>query len=294
MLVAVDTATSQIVWSGITLTRKGGSSPILQLAAATPECYLGRRYPGTYSATGTDLTSIMAALVTPALTDGPPLVLDTTASGTTADYTTADGDDKTVLSQVQTLAGLTGAPELTIDTVWADAAQTQVQLTVRIQPAIGVQLDPPEATFDLPGNVADYELTESYEDGRGATSVLATGDGEGGTRPLSTPQTASALILGGWCRWDYRYPAGAGSTAQLTAHAAETLALLQTGTRTWSVNAAASASPRLGNDWALGDNVRLQVSTSPRHPRGVEVVARAYGWTLDTAADRISPILLED
>jgi hypothetical protein len=296
LLVAVDTATSQPIWSGITLTRKGGSSDQLQLAAATPECYLGRRYPGSYTAAATDLSSIMAALVTPALTDGPPLVLDTVASGTTMDYATADGDDKTVLSQVQTLAGMAGAPELTIDTVWADAAQTQVQLVTRIHPAIGTQLPQPEAVFDMPGNITEYELTESFEDGKGATEVLATGEGEGTTRALSTPQVASALILGGWCRWDYRTSPGTGitSTTQLNAHAAEALALMQTGTRSWTVSAAASASPHVGSDWGLGDNVRVQIVTSPRHPLGIDRVARAYGWDLDPGANRLSPILLED
>jgi hypothetical protein len=296
LLVAVDSATGLIVWSGITLTREGGASDTLRLAAAVPEAYLGRRYPGTYSATGTDITTVMAALATPAITDGPPIILDTVLSATTIDYATADGDDKTVLSQLQTLAGMAGAPEFTIDTAWADAAQTTVQLVLRIRPTIGSQLDPPEATFDLPGNISDYVLSESYEDGRGATEVLATGEGEGSTRALSDVQTASALILGGWCRWSYRFSPGTGITSksQLNAHATDALGFMQTGTRAWTVDASASAAPRLARDWALGDNVRVQIVTSPRHPAGTDLVARAYGWELDPTADRLSPILLED
>ncbi|MFD9124362.1 hypothetical protein [Kitasatospora sp. NPDC059571] len=296
LAVAVDKATGLIVWSGITLTRKGGASDLLQLAAATPECYLGRRYPGAYTAAGADLSTIMAALVAPAATDGPPLVLDTTVCGTTADYSTADGDDKTILSQLQTLAGMAGAPEMTIDTVWADAAQTAVQLAVRIKPAVGAQSATPEAVFDLPGCISDYSLTESYEDGHGATEVLATGEGEGSTRALSDLQTASALILGGYCRWSYRWSPGSGITskAQLNAHATDALGLMQTGTKSWTVDATASAAPRLGRDWGLGDSVRIQIVSSPRHPAGTEKVARAYGWDLDPGADRVSPILLEE
>lgn len=296
LLVAVDTATGQIVWSGITLVRKGGSSDTLQLSAATPEAYLGRRYPGSYSAAGADVSTIMAALATPAITDGPPIVLDTVTSGTVMDYATADGDDKTVLSQLQTLAGMAGAPDFTIDTVWANAAHSAVQLVLRIHPAIGVQLPSPEAVFDLPGNIASYELSESYEDGRGATETIATGEGEGTTRAVSDPQVATALISGGWCRWDYRFSPGSGITAasQLNAHAADALTLMQTGTRAWTVDAAASAAPRLVRDWGLGDNVRVQIRTSPRHPNGIDFVARAYGWELDPGADRLSPILLED
>ncbi|RPE27274.1 hypothetical protein [Kitasatospora cineracea] len=295
VLVGVDPDTAQIAWSGITLTRRGGSSSILQLGAATPEAYLGRRYPGTYSATGADRSTVMAALVAAVAADGPPLAIDSTASGQSMDYASADGDDRTVLSQLQTISGM-GSPEFTVDTVWADAAQSAIQFVLRIRPAIGVQPAAPEAVFDMPGCITDYELAESYEDGKGATEVIATGEGEGTTRALSPPQSATALILGGWCRWQYRYAPGSGitSTSQLSVHAATALAQMRTGTRAWSVTAAASAAPRIGRDWGLGDNVRVQITRSPRHPSGAEVVARAYGWALDPEADQVSPILLED
>jgi hypothetical protein len=108
-------------------------------------------------------------------------------------------------------------------------------------------------------------------------------------------QTAAGLILGGWCRWSYRWSPGTGITskAQLNAHASQELALLQTGARAWTVDAVASVAPRLARDWGLGDSVRVSIESSPRHPSGADVVARAYGWTLDPEADRLSPILLD-
>lgn len=297
LLVAVDTLTGLPVWSGIPLPRAGGSSTVVTISAATPECYLDRRYTGTYSATGTDITTIMGALAAVVLTNGPALVLDTIASGTMVDFSVLDSDDHTVLSALQTLAAMDGAPEFTIDTVWGDAAQTMVQLILRIHPTIGVQSAQPGAVFDMPGCLTDYTLTESYEAGKGANNVIAEGQTAGASRTLSTTYTASALISSGWPQWDYRFTPGQGitSTTQLDAHAAAALATMQTGSRSWTLDAAASAAPRLGVDWALGDSLGIQIDPgiSPRHPAGITTTARAYGWDLDPAANKITPILLE-
>ncbi|MEU1421466.1 hypothetical protein [Kitasatospora sp. NPDC005751] len=298
MLVAVDSTTGLPVWSGLTLPRQGGSSEILKLGCATAEAYLDRRYPGDYSVTATDQSTVMAALATPVLTQGLPLDLDVTASGTAIDYTALDADDKTCLSYLQEIAGMAGAPEWTIDTIWADAAQSRFRLVLRIRPTIGVQNTSPEAVFDMPGCVAEYELSESYERGRGATSVIARGDRADGVRATSDVHTADTLLAAGWPLWEHRWTPAQGITdaSLLERHADEAIDLMGTGSRSWSLSAVASQAPRLGTAWGLGDSVRLAVapSTSPRHPAGVDVVARAYAWSLDPGADRLSPILLED
>ena len=189
-----------------------------------------------------------------------------------------------------------GAPEWTIDTVWADSAQTAVQLVLRVRPAIGVQSAMPEAVFDLPGCITRYELSESYESGRGATSVRAWGDGEGAGRLRGVDQTDASLIAAGWCRWENRFTPSSGLTDpdQLTAHAVQALAQQRTGMRTWTVEAVASRAPRVGLDWALGDSVHVQIGASPRHPGGADTVSRAYAWHLDPGADRITPVLVEE
>ncbi|MFD5916168.1 hypothetical protein ACFVYP_07090 [Kitasatospora sp. NPDC058201] len=296
MLVAVDTATDQPTWCGITLVREGGSEDSVRLAAATPEVYLDRRYPGDYTASGLDQTSVMAALSTPALTGGPPITLDTVASGTAIDYAVVDGDDRGVLSYLQEISAMAGGPELTVDALWADAAHSRFSLVLRLRPTIGVQLSQPEAVFDMPGCVASYSLTESYERGRGATSVTARGDRALGERATSTAHTASELLAAGWPLWEHRWSPGQGITDadQLERHAAEAIALMGTGTRAWALQAVAGRAPRLGTAWGLGDSVRLNIDSSPRHPAGVDVVARAWGWSLDPAADRLTPIILED
>lgn len=296
MIVAVDRLTSLPIWSGLVLPRAGGSASTATLSAATPEAYLDRRYPGDQSFTGVDISLIMQQIATPAATQGPPITLDVTPCGISADYAVADSDNKSILACLQELSALAGAPEWTIDTTWADATQSAVQLVLRIRPTIGVQSATPEAAFDLPGCISAYELQESYESGKGATSVTAWGDTEGAALVTSPPQLATALLAAGWLLWEHRYQPSTGITApdQLAAHAAAQLAVMAAGARAWTLTATASRSPRLGLDWALGDSLQITITSSPRHPAGVTTVARAYGWSLNPGTDTVAPILLED
>jgi hypothetical protein len=296
LLVAVDTLTGTPLWAGITLTRAGGSANAVQLGVGSPEGYLDRRYPGSYSNTA-DASTVIADLAAPIATDGLPITFDTTASGLTIDYASVDTDDKTILSSVQTITAMEGAPEWTIDVIWGDAAHTAFALVMRVRPNIGTTSSP-QAIFDMPGCVSEYTLTESYEQGKGATVVQAAGDGEGDVRVRSDVQTATDLITAGWPRWVHRYSPGTGiaDVDQLNAHAARTLSLLRGGARAWTVKAAASAAPRLGTDWALGDSIGIEIAPgrSLRHPLGITTTGRAYGWELDVANDQVAPILLED
>lgn len=295
LLVAVDTATDTPIWVGAVVTRSGGSAQTVSLGAVTLEAYLDGRYPGTQTLVGTDQAAVIAALVTPALTAGPPIVLDAPSTGTVMTYLTQDGDDKTILSCLKEIMALDGGPEWTIDIVW-NAAHSGFQFPLRVRPAIGTQTTTPEATFDFPGCVSSYTLTESYEQGKGATVVVARGEGEGSSRLTSSPHEATALIAAGWPRWEYRYTPATGVTDpdQLNAHAAQSLTLMQQGAQVWAIEAVASKAPRLGADWFLGDTVRMAVDSSPRHPQGTTVVARCWSWELDAGADRIRPILVEE
>lgn len=295
LLVAVDTATDAPVWAGAVLARDGGSAGTVQLGAATLEAYLDARYPGTQTLIGTDQADVIAALATPALTDGPPLVIDTAATGTVMDYLSADGDDRTILSCLTEVMGLEGGPEWTIDVTW-NSSHSGFEFPLRVRRQIGVQSDQPEAVFDFPGCVAEYVLSESYEQGKGATRVIARGEGEGASRLTSARQDATALIAGGWPVWETRYTPATGITDpdQLNRHAAASLALMGQGAQVWTVRGVASRSPRIGDDWALGDSVRMSVASSRRHPAGADVVARCWAWELDPSADQVRPILVEE
>lgn len=295
MLVAVDTATDIPIWSGVLLTRDGGSAQSLQLGAATLERYLDSRYTGGQTLVQQDQATVVTSLVTPALTYGPPFVIDAPATGVLMDYIVLDSDDRTVLSCLQEIMGAQGGPEWTIDVAWADASHTGFVLPLRVRPAIGSQSPQPEGTFDFPGCISQYSLSESYEQGKGATTILARGEGEGASRLSSSTYEATDLITNGWARWVYRFTPATGITDpnQLNGHAAQALNLMKTGAAVWTAEATASRAPRLGRDWALGDTVRVTVQASPRHPSGVDTVARAWAWELDPAADRVRPILVE-
>ncbi|MET8765869.1 hypothetical protein [Streptomyces sp. NPDC004658] len=295
LLVAVDTATDTPLWAGAVLPRDGGTGNTVQLGAATLEAYLDARYPGTQTLIGADQANVIAALAAPALTSGPPIVIDAVATGTTMDYLSSDGDDKTILSCLNEIMGLDGGPEWTIDVVW-NAAHSGFQFPLRVRRQIGTQSTSPEAVFDFPGCVSSYNLSESYEQGKGATRVLARGEGEGESRLTSAPQEATALIAGGWPVWEYRYTPSSGITdpRQLDAHAGKSVGLMAQGAQVWTMEAVASRAPRVGTDWGLGDSVHLAVETSPRHPNGADVVARCWSWELDVAADRVRPIIVEE
>ena len=295
LLVAVDTATDIPVWAGAVLTRDGGSTSSVQLGAVTLEAYLDARFPGTQTMLAADQATAISNLLTPALTGGPPFTVDAVATGTTMDYLTADGDDKTILTCLNEIMGLEGAPEWTIDVVW-NGSHNGFTFPVRARAAIGVQSTAPEAVFDYPGCVAAYTLSESYENGKGATRVIARGEGEGSSRLTSTANEATSLIANGWPVWEYRYTPASGVTDpdQLEKHAAKTVQLMAPGARVWSVEAVASQAPRLGQDWGLGDSVQISVDHSQRHPQGVGTVARCWAWELEPGADRVRPILVQE
>ncbi|MFJ2259466.1 hypothetical protein ACIOKD_14190 [Streptomyces sp. NPDC087844] len=296
LLVGVDRLTDQPVWAGMVLTRDAGSSWTAQLGAATCEAYLDRRYTGDQTQIQQDQAAVVTALMNAPLTQGPPFVLDAPSTGVLMDYTALDGDDKTALSALQEVMGQDGGPEWTVDVAWSDAAHSGFVLPVRVRPAIGTQAAEPEAVFDFPGCISTYTLGESYESGKGATVVLARGEGEGTARLSSSSQIATDLEAAGWPRYVYRYTPASGLTdpTQLTAHAAKAIGLMKTGAQVWIVEAVASQAPRLGRDWGIGDSVRVVIDSSPRHPEGAEVVARAWSWELDAAANRITPILIQE
>lgn len=296
MLVAVDTATQAPLWAGLILTRDGGSSNVVAIGAVTPEAYLDRRYTGDYGGFGVDQAAIMTGVSQALLVNAPPFVIDAPNTGVLATYSVQDGDDRTVLSSLQELMGQEGGAEFTADVTWADAAHTTFNLPLRVRPKIGVQSTNPEVVLDFPGCVSSYSVQESYEAGKGATEVLAWGDGQGASRLKSSLYAATGLLAQGWPRWDYRYTPASGLTDpdQLNAHAAEALAQMQTGSAAWTVEAVASRAPRVGSDWALGDSIRIHVADSPRHPNGADTVARVYAWNLDPGGDKVTPILLEE
>ncbi|HEX5542462.1 MAG TPA: hypothetical protein VFX60_13025 [Micromonospora sp.] len=294
MIVAL--ADDEPVWAGMVLTRKGGSSETAELGCATPEAYFDRRFTRDHSWTQRDEASVIAAgLIGDTQIDGIGLTVDAPPTGVLRDREYADADDATVLSRLQDLMAVVGGPEFTVDVRWR-AGTTRVELVARVRPRIGVQTDRPSAVFTFPGDVVDYTLHESYENGKGANVVRARGEGEGEDRYTSRDMVATDLLAAGWPRYEHRFTPSTSITSQdvLDGHAMSALDIMRAGARVWELTANAIEAPRLGRDWGLGDTVALDVISSPRHPNGASVTARAWGWQWDTRADRITPIIAED
>lgn len=283
------------IWPGIVIGRARGTAETATLPVVTAEAYLDRRYTTDHTWTGVDECSVVGAgLLGDCAINGIGLIIDAPADGNLINALYADSDDTTVLSSLTTLME-TGSPEFTIDVAWSDATCTSFDLIARVRRQIGVQSATPNVVFEMPGPVTSYSQTESYTAGSGATAVRAYGNGEGVSRVSSGDVAAAALIASGWPRWDYRWTPSQSITdpAVLQAAAAQAIALMATGTSLWTITASAAHGPQLGTEWGLGDNVRLKVApnTTPGHPRGVDVVCRALGWSLDPAAGTVSPIM---
>ena len=297
MLVPVDRFTGQPITAGIVLTRGRGSASTATLGMASPEAYFDRRYTGSFAAVGADQAAIITGTGAALAVDAPCFTFDAPAIGVTQDYAVDDGDDRTILSVWQELMAASGGPEWTVDVAW-NASKTGFVLPVRVRAAngVGTVTASPQAVFDMPGCITNYTLTESYEDGKGATSVIAYGDGEGDGRLHSDTHTADALIAAGYVLWEYRYTPAAASTdpVALNALAAGSLAAMAAGSSVWDITATASRAPRLGPDFGLGDSVTVQIARSPGHPDGATTTARCWAWQLDPGADTVQPILVED
>jgi hypothetical protein len=282
------------LWAGTVQPRARGSAPTSTLSASTVEGYLDRRFTADLAITA-DLSDIAAALLAQLQATTPCLDISTIPTGIVATRGYYDADDKKVLANLGELMATSGGPEFIIDPQWAPD-RLGFRMLARIAPRIGSQDPGPVAVFDYPGPVTEYEQAESYEDGKGATVVRATGAGEGATRAVSATLT-SPHVADGWPVYEYRWSPGSDITdvAVLNSHALAALTLMQDGASSWSLTANAGEGPALGADWSLGDQVQLvvQAGTSEAHPDGATITARCWAWDLDTAAGTVTPIIVE-
>lgn len=295
MLVAVREDDGMPLWGGLVLSRGGGSDSSVELGLATLESYFDRRYVADAVHT-TWASQIAFNLVYDTWNhEGIPFQWDWTNYYPIVTRTYRRDADQTVYSALTELMRSEAGPEWTIWYRWVGGDTTTIHNVLQIKPRIGVASSNPTAVFDLPGNVKTYRMGEDFTSGKGANHIEMFGDGEGDTRPqTTTPARAEDLLDAGWPRYEYRATrSGVKHPATLDGHAFEALAWMAAGARTYTVTADASTAPRLGRDWAIGDDVRLDVSWSPRHPDGFSIVGRAIGWEIDTGEGTVTPLLEE-
>ncbi|WBQ03793.1 hypothetical protein [Kribbella sp. CA-293567] len=296
MLVCVRDHDEAVMWAGMVLTRSGGSSATVELSLATLEAYFDRRYVSDRIELQRDGAQIALDLAYDAdHVQGIGLQYAGTTTPFKFDRTYSSLSDQTAYSQLTELMRVQDGPEWTIRVDWKDAAKTSFKKTFTTAARIGVASSIPSAVFDMPGSVISYTFTEDFTSRRGANHISMFGDGEGETRPTGTPAIAYDLLDNGWPRFEQRSTrSGVVKPSTLYSHALEELSWKATGAQIFTVTANASTGPILGKDWALGHDVALDVATSPRHPNGVNIIARAIGWELDVVGlATVTPLLEE-
>jgi hypothetical protein len=283
------------VWGGIPLLRRGGTGGVLELGCVTVEGYLDRRFVGDHTWLQLDQAAIAAGLIEDAQLEGIGLVVDAPTSGVLRDRSYAAQDDSTVYSRLQELMAVEGGPEWTVDLDWVDTSHQRIAKIIRVRNRIGVAATDPRATFTSTAAAeATYSYEEDYTSGRGANHIMATSSGEGDARPQSTPARDETLLAAGMARYERRFTPSTSivDVAVLDGHAAAELARRRYGARLWQIQARWDAYPRLGVDWALGDDIGWRL-TGHRHPSTTTGTGRCIGWELDMPTGRVSPILLD-
>lgn len=289
-------------WGGLITRRRRNQTDQVDLDLITIEGYLDRRYTGVQTFTATGQNSILATLFG-IVADGaggqngiPLRVVNLDGvPGTLRDKSYLDQDDKTIYSALVDFMGIIGGPEWTIGLEWVD--NTHIGFVAYVGSRIGsspIAGAGPAATFDLPGNVASFELVEDYGAGSGATSVVAVSSGEGTLRPQSTPMIANDPDRP---TFEYRFTPSTSITdvSTLNGHASDELVVIQGGTSTLTLTADLHDAPKLGSDWNLGDDIQYAVDgTVPAFaPAGIAGIARAAGWERTLSGTRtISPVLV--
>lgn len=288
-----------IEWGGIITRRKRGLSNTVELGAATPECYLDRRYTGDYAVTGRDQNLIVSDLVTKA-TQGAPAVPGSVgwpfrvdiigAPGTARDRGYADKDDKTLYSVIDELAHVDGGPQWSTGWEWTHNPE-RIRPVVHVGTRIGAAKTPGLAapvTF-TPAMMTDGTLDEDYASGKGANLITAVSSGSGDTRPQSSVgvlQPHRPVV-------EDRFTPSTSITkvSTLTGHATSQLAQEANGAQALSFTIARQGTPRLGVDWRLGDDIDV-ILDGPTFPAPILTTGQCIG--VEVGADELTPYLAVD
>jgi len=285
------------VWAGRVLQRAGGSDPNLTLACATTEVSLKNQQVGSQAFTAVDRATVAQQLVANSVIVGGAariaLEYDVTLTGDPIDRDYLASDLTNCYDALRALAA-GGLLEWTIDLQWTSTARNQITRILRIAPRIGrvgTGMTPLFETGTTAG--VSYTMDENFTTDRYANAVTVYGDGEGEDLPVSdTVYDEAALSLGTPIVHRAIHVRDVTEVHELTAIAQAELDNLKHGSVLWTLESRYAAYPRLGFDAGLGDDIDWRL-TGPRHPEGVQGRGRMIGWSLNPAAGRWGPKLLD-
>ncbi|WBQ03030.1 hypothetical protein [Kribbella sp. CA-293567] len=291
--------TSDLPWVGVVTSRPTrGNTSTAQLGATTIEGVLNRRYAGNHIYTGeaghTD-AQIITDLIADANVEGWNIGLDLVGLTTTRSIRYKAPERRTVLSCLQELSGYANGPEWTINGWWNGDA---VGLTLVGRPRLGTASTDPNAVFRWPGMVHAYNAGEDHTEGVGANAVTAVANGQGSSTPSATARNESDIAIAG--RWEATTTKASARATELPGAAAADVARMVDGQTIYTLTADATRCPQVERDFPIGSDVRFTVAAamvdrpgppSYGHPAGLDIVARAFGWTLDIDANNFLPVL---
>lgn len=277
------------LWGGIVTERTTSHKDAVLLSLVTAEDYLNDRFVGDAAFEGVPQNTIVRTLVESFVApEGIPIrVVELPGPNPVRDRTYKDHDDKSVFSALDELSGVIGGPEWTIGWEWVGSGLGLVlSVGARIGSAKPEGLGP-AAQFFLPGNLTDAELVEGYRRGEGANDVMATSSSGGDTRPESPRQRVTSDLRP---RVEFRWTPSSSITEidTLTGHAQRALAGMQDGTVQLSLTARRDASPRIGLEWNLGDDIGFDL-TSRAWPDGITGTARVI--SIEITNTEVVPVL---
>jgi hypothetical protein len=191
------------------LPREGGSATRPCSSARPPWSATSTPVPGHADPRRPGPGGRRLALVTPALTGGPPIIIDAPSTGVVMDYLVQDGDDKSILSCLKRSWAWTAAPSG--PSTSSGTPPQRLPVPLRVRPAIGVQ-GATAVTFDFPAASPDVLAHRVLRGGQGRHRRHRPRRGRGLSRLTSSPHEATALLAAGWPRWEYRYTPATGVT----------------------------------------------------------------------------------
>lgn len=311
-----------ILWGGYVVTRQRDNTDSVTLNLTTLPGYFDSRWTGDRTYTNVGQNDIIADLITNCIAAGPDGGLPirtqyvTAGSGKLRTHTWKDTDDKTVYSVLQEAMAWDGGPEWWVGGEWSgQLIKPVLYVGDRIGTAANGQ---PNVTFDMPGSLVAVSLVESYAQGKGANSVIATSTPSGNTR-LQSPAQNVADPDRPTFEWRSSPSTSIEDVTTLTGYAQASLANMKNGSKALAMTAIAdqTGSPVYGLDWLPGDDIGYAIGaaaqyqdrfydsftdnfgtfdtrgTVPAFPGGLVGVARVIGVQMTLGNTRtITPVLV--
>ena len=175
-----------------------------QISALGFECYPKKqRMLNDYTATGTNVAMFLALwtdMQSSAIGRNININVPTLIAGPTKTVSVLASDQRWYADAMSDLSDAADGFDWTIDCQRQNDGSYLKSVRVGY-PSMGVQADSPDlVTFEYPGAITNYYMTESMADA--GTNVRVLGAGEGTSMPITDVQQTHMLTLEGWPRWD--------------------------------------------------------------------------------------------